>query len=195
MSLVDEAHARVAGAIGPGARVVDATVGNGHDTLRLALRVGPSGLVVGYDVQEEALCATRRRLEAGGMAGRVELRHESHTALAALEDLPVFDAVMFNLGYLPGSHRDVRTSAAGTRVALDAALRRVRSGGRISVVAYPGHEGGIEECRAVSAWATEAAERGHRVEELGIDGARKPAPRLFVVEVRRGAERMPFSIE
>ena len=37
-----------------GDTVIDATLGNGHDTLELARLVGPNGLVHGFDIQEKA---------------------------------------------------------------------------------------------------------------------------------------------
>ena len=43
----------------PGDTVVDATAGNGHDTVFLARLAGPSGQVHAFDVQEEAIRATR----------------------------------------------------------------------------------------------------------------------------------------
>jgi len=39
----------------PGATAVDATVGNGHDTLFLARIVGANGRVYGFEIQEKAL--------------------------------------------------------------------------------------------------------------------------------------------
>src|SRR4051812_2315376 len=46
----------------PGDVVVDATAGNGYDTLFLAERVLPGGRVFTFDVQAEAIEATRARL-------------------------------------------------------------------------------------------------------------------------------------
>lgn len=44
--------------------VVDATMGNGHDTLALAQLVGPSGTVYGFDIQQEAVDSTAAHLAA-----------------------------------------------------------------------------------------------------------------------------------
>ena len=41
-------------AIQPGDRVIDATMGNGHDTLYLCEAVGPEGHVYAFDVQPQA---------------------------------------------------------------------------------------------------------------------------------------------
>lgn len=48
----------------PGDVVVDATCGNGHDTLELARMVGPSGRVVAFDIQPEALASAQALLDS-----------------------------------------------------------------------------------------------------------------------------------
>ena len=42
---------------------MDATVGNGHDTVFLARLVGETGKVIGFDIQEQAIKNTTERLE------------------------------------------------------------------------------------------------------------------------------------
>jgi len=43
--------------------VIDATVGNGYDTEYLAGKVGSTGKVYGFDIQEEAIENTRKKVE------------------------------------------------------------------------------------------------------------------------------------
>ncbi|WP_152394838.1 tRNA (mnm(5)s(2)U34)-methyltransferase [Paenibacillus guangzhouensis] len=162
--------------------VVDATVGTGVDTLFLAKTVGPQGTVYGFDVQPLALELARERLNAAaapGEAGAVtaaagarasrkgagglaaaRLLLRSHAELAAA--LPEaahghVAAVMFNLGYLPVAEIDasarVITLAETTLPALEASLRVLKPGGIVTIVVYPGHEGGDTEGDAVEAWA------------------------------------------
>lgn len=151
------AHDLVRDALHPGALAVDATVGNGHDTLVLADAVGPAGTVVGFDVQAEALHATRDRLQAAGVADRVRLVQAGHETL--LDHLPdgargAVQAVTFNLGYLPGAaDKSVITRPDTTLAALYAATDVLGPGGMITLVLYTGHPGGAEEADAVRAWA------------------------------------------
>ena len=42
--------------------VIDATMGNGYDTVYLAKKVGPKGKVYAFDVQEEAIKSTSKKL-------------------------------------------------------------------------------------------------------------------------------------
>ncbi len=46
----------------PGDFVIDATMGNGHDTAFLAELVGPSGEVFAFDIQKEALINTEQKV-------------------------------------------------------------------------------------------------------------------------------------
>ena len=68
-------------AVQPGDTVVDATMGNGHDTLFLAEQVGAEGRVYAFDIQESALESTRQLLEEHGMSGRVTLQCRSHAEM------------------------------------------------------------------------------------------------------------------
>src|SRR5271165_1244191 len=106
-----------------GALAVDATVGNGYDTLFLAHRVGPKGKVLGFDVQKAALAGARELLKFVGSLDRVSLIHDSHSRLE--DHLPpgaTIQAAMFNLGYLPRGNRQIITRGDTTVAALRAIL-------------------------------------------------------------------------
>ena len=57
----------------PGDTAVDATMGNGHDTQFLCELVGESGHVFAFDIQEQAVENTRRRLMEAGLLARASL--------------------------------------------------------------------------------------------------------------------------
>ena len=178
--LVARAQEAVAPVLAPGAVAVDATAGNGHDTLFLAEAVGPAGRVYAVDVQEAAIAATRARLAEAGLEARIHLAcagHEDLTEQVAPADRGRVAAVMFNLGYLPGGDHTLTTRPPATLDALNAARGLLAPGGRLSVVAYTGHPGGAEEAEAVRAWA-EALSDPHRLER---GGGERP-PQLLVVE-------------
>jgi len=142
-----------------GGPAVDATAGGGVDTLFLARTVGPGGCVYAFDVQEAALARTRERLaqhNADAGLARVELLlagHERMLELAPAEAHGRVQAVMFNLGYLPGGDTAVITKPGTTLAAMEAALALLAPGGVLTAVLYPGHAGGDAEAQAVSAWA------------------------------------------
>ena len=159
LSVLSQAQRWVKDRAGPGDCVVDATAGNGSDTLFLARTVGPRGRVFAFDVQAEALESTRRRLAGDPDAGTLapaELVLAGHETME--ETLPAelhgrVAAVMFNLGYLPGASSPLITLPGTTLAALEAAIRLLRSGGALTAVVYPGHEGGRDEADAVEGWA------------------------------------------
>ena len=57
------AHSLLRQALKAGGRALDATAGNGHDTLLLAQSVGETGRVWAFDVQSKALVQTQGRLK------------------------------------------------------------------------------------------------------------------------------------
>ena len=171
MRLTELAHRKLAEVLLPGDFAADVTAGNGHDTLFLAGAVGETGRVFAFDIQREALEATRARLEKHGVASRVELRLGCHSTLG--ETLPPeargkLGAVTANLGYLPGGPHDIVTTADGTLKMLRAAADNLRAGGMLSVIAYPGHPGGEVESAAVARLLHELAAGGLTLETEGV---------------------------
>lgn len=138
-------------AVEPGARVIDATMGNGHDTQWLAELVGESGHVYGFDIQLEAVSRTRERLQEAGLESRTTLFHAGHEHIAELVSEPV-DAVVFNLGWLPGTDKALRTRAETTLLAVNAALERLKEGGLLTICVYPGHPEGRIELEKLTEW-------------------------------------------
>jgi len=139
-------------ALFPGARAVDATMGNGRDTLWLCRRVGSNGHVYAFDVQPEAVERTGQRLRDEGLSDRATLFCQGHQHMADFVPEPV-DAVMFNLGWLPGAEHAVTTRTGTTLQAVDAALTLLRPQGLMTVCVYPGHEEGARELEALTEWA------------------------------------------
>jgi len=179
------AHDLAARALDPGGVAVDATVGNGHDTMFLAHTVGRDGQVHGFDVQDTALRRTRDRLEAHDCTAPVALHAAGHEAMRPhlpAETHGSVDVVMFNLGYLPDSALDCITRPDTTVSALEATAEVLRSGGVATVVLYTGHEGGPAEAEAVDAWAR--ARDPHHLQARTYAPLNQPndPPRLVVLE-------------
>lgn len=189
MPLTEIAHQKIRSVIRPGDVAIDATVGNGHDTLFLATCVGPEGCVYGFDVQPEALSATLQRVNSAGLHN-VHLIHRSHAELlSALPErlLASVRVVMLNLGYLPGGNKKVTTQAESTTAAIQAGLSLLNAGGIMTILAYVGHAGGSEEAAAVVKLLGDLpTTQFHVCEEISAP-QRAVAPRLFIVE--KTAER------
>lgn len=99
--------------IRPGDCVVDATIGNGNDTLKLCQLVGETGKVYGFDIQEKALKNTASLLQKNGWNNAV-LLHVSHAAISEFIKEKI-QAAVFNLGYLPGGDHSVTTCTDETK--------------------------------------------------------------------------------
>jgi predicted methyltransferase len=165
----------------PGDTAVDATCGNGNDTLLLAERVGATGRVWAFDIQDEAIEQTARKLAEVGYAKRVELIHAGHETMSQ-HVAPGLGAVVFNLGYLPCGDRTVITRSETTLLAMEQALNLLRPGGILAVTAYPGHDGGDSEQIAVDTWAAGLAPRGFHTWRMGQMNVPDSAPYFIMIQ-------------
>ncbi|HPZ42507.1 MAG TPA: class I SAM-dependent methyltransferase [Bacillota bacterium] len=180
-SAVYLAHMFLSQVLGDGGTGIDATAGNGHDTVFLASLVGPRGKVYAFDIQSIALQNTRLLLEQHGYAERVQLFQAGHEEMEKFVSGPV-DAVIFNLGYLPGCDHGVTSSADTTVKAVQAALNLLRSGGRVSIVVYTGHPGGIEEYQKLEEMASALDGKHFHVLRINFLNRSQRAPSVIVIE-------------
>lgn len=123
--------------------VVDATMGNGHDTLFLAKLAKQ---VYAFDIQEQALEKTNQRLQAAGLTN-VQLILQGHETVDQF--VSELKAAIFNLGYLPSADKSIITRPHTTIGALEKLCHMLVRGGRIAIMIYYGHEGGDLEKDAV----------------------------------------------
>lgn len=179
--LASEAMQRL---IRPGDAVVDATMGNGGDTLFLAQLVGDLGHVYAIDIQPAVLERTKERLEAEGLLDRVSFSLAGHQHLAEIVAGPV-QAVMFNLGWLPGGDHGCTTHTETTLEALSQACSCLLPGGLISVCVYPGHEEGRRELEAVREYCRKLPVKTYTVLHHHFINARAETPQLFLIQKNR----------
>lgn len=175
----------VSAALQSGAVAVDATAGNGHDTVFLARCVGADGRVFAIDLQASAIDATRRRLDAANLLDRVTLINACHSALGEhLADAATggIAAVMFNLGFLPGGDRSLISQPVTTIAAIDAALQHLRDAGIASIMSYRGHPGGNEETRSVADYIERLSGSDCDIERFDAPG---DGPVLWLIRPRR----------
>lgn len=127
--------------------VVDATMGNGYDTIYLSKKVGEEGKVYAFDVQEEALKSTSKKIEKENIKN-VELILDGHQNMDKYIKEEV-SCIVFNLGYLPRAKHKIITKADTTILAIKKGLELLKPNGIMSIAIYSGHEGGMEEKNAV----------------------------------------------
>jgi predicted methyltransferase len=182
---VEWAHRVLADKLQPGAWAIDATAGNGHDTLFLTQQVGPQGRIFAFDIQPEALETTRSRLAEHHIPEETyRLILESHARLREAlpeEALGRIDAIMFNLGFRPGCDKQLTTHPSSTLAGLAAAATLLAPGGVLTVVAYPGHEVGQSEAEKVAAWMGSLPPEHYEVQNVSAINRVHLAPQLWLV--------------
>lgn len=179
-----------------GDAVIDATMGNGHDTVALARLVGAEGRVFAFDVQEQALANTEallRRIDeqeesAGGgkLRRRVQLILDSNVNLRryveqSADEPRAVAAALFNLGYLPGGDKSITTTAEETLHAASEALETVKPDGLVAMVLYSGHEQGAKEKELLLQWAERLPAKEYHVAYVSMWNQKKHPPELLLV--------------
>ena len=175
------AHDVLKRTVRPGDRVVDATMGNGHDTLMLCEAVGPAGVVYAFDIQPEAVASTRARLQEHGLAERALLFCAGHQDMDRYVPEQV-RAVVFNLGWLPGGDHAVTTHWETTREALQKAFSLLLPLGVAVVCAYPGHAEGDRERAELLPFLSGLDNRRYNVLHQRFLNAGPGAPECFVIQ-------------
>ena len=128
---------------------IDATAGNGNDTLLLCELVGEQGKVLAFDIQEQALTNTRKRLEESGVLKQVEVLLESHTNMSRYAEPDSVSCIVFNFGYLPGGDHALATKKDSSIEAIREGLSLLKKGGMMSLCIYSGGDSGFEERDAI----------------------------------------------
>lgn len=166
-----------------GDHVIDATVGNGNDTVLLAKLVGPYGKVYGFDIQKEAIEATREKLLLTGLLPQVDLIQDGHENLKQyIPDDQQISAITFNLGYLPKGDKSIITKPNTTIEALKNSLPLLRKQGIISLMVYWGHEGGKDEKEAVDVFVRELPQDEYTVLSYQFVNQMNNPPYLYIIE-------------
>ncbi len=123
----------------PGDIVVDATCGNGNDTLylcRLAKKV------FAIDIQKNAINNTKKLLDSNNITN-YELINNSHEYMNdyLYDYTGKISLITFNLGFLPGGDKSIMTNYKSTLNAIKKGLNLLNKKGIILVTCYPHKEG------------------------------------------------------
>ncbi|QQY80644.1 class I SAM-dependent methyltransferase [Keratinibaculum paraultunense] len=160
---------------------LDCTVGNGKDTLRLAKLVGKNGKVYGFDIQGEAINNTKNKLKELGLEQNVILINDGHENINKYihENL---DFIVYNLGYLPGGDKNIKTQPTTTIKSLKKALPLLNNNGLLLITCYVGHDGGKEEQEIVEIFLKSLDQKMYNVLQFKFINQRNNPPILYGVE-------------
>ncbi len=144
---IDLAHDYWKNHLKKGDFVIDATCGNGNDTLFLSecVLTEADGIVYAYDIQNKAIEKTKELLKdnlTSNQLKRVSFINKSHENFN-LSKKP--SLIVYNLGYLPGHDKTITTNVYSTLKSINNALLLINDSGAISITCYPGHEEGKRE--------------------------------------------------
>ncbi|SDC47292.1 Putative rRNA methylase [Pelagirhabdus alkalitolerans] len=182
--VIPYAHEALKEVTGPGDIVIDATCGNGHDTVMLSEAVGVSGHVYACDLQQQAIDSTNEKLKELNTSN-VSLIHDGHQHIQTYIDPDHIGQVagaIFNLGYLPGSDKSVITTPDSTIQAVDSIFNLLRPSGRIVLVVYYGHPGGDIEKDALLSYLENLDQKEAQVLQYGFINQKNTPPFVLIIE-------------
>lgn len=131
--------------IKPGDLCIDATAGNGHDTLFLSQLTGSAGRVLAFDIQQTALDSTKMRLKKHGAPENVTLLLDSHSHMKNYTQPNTVSCIVFNFGYLPSGDHTIATRSDTSIPAVSQGLDLLKKDGLMSLCIYSGGDSGFEE--------------------------------------------------
>lgn len=166
--------------------IVDATAGNGKDTLFLARHANQKASFWIFDIQEKALMATKNLLVAKDIMINGTYIHDCHSKLDRYISEPI-DIITFNLGYLPGSDHTISTQPSTTIKALEAATALLAPGGIITVVTYPGYQIGYQEHCLIKEFLPSLPQQQYTVACWEMVNQIHNPPILYAIERREGS--------
>lgn len=152
MTITDWIHSVLENSIEEGDFCIDATAGRGKDTLFLSERVGQTGKVLAFDIQEEAIREARRKIADAGWEERVTFVLDGHEHMERYAGKNTADIILFNLGYLPGGDHRLATKASTTLEAMEKGLEVLKKQGLMCICIYSGGDSGFLEKKEVLSW-------------------------------------------
>ena len=155
---------------------IDATVGNGNDTLFLSERCRK---VYGFDIQQVAIDNTAALLKENSITN-YELICDDHRNVDRYIQEEI-DLAVYNLGYLPRGDKHITTKADSTLESLEKVLELLKVNGLISITIYWGHEEGRKERERVVDFLRNLDSQRYHVLYLQMINQSKNAPELMLV--------------
>ncbi len=131
-----------------GDKVIDATIGNGKDSLKILNKIGKTGHLYGFDIQQSAINNSKQLLNENGYTN-ITLFHETHENMKNHFNDESVDMVIFNLGYLPKGDKSITTKISSTLQAVIQATNVIKVNGIVLITCYIGHDEGKKEYDAL----------------------------------------------
>lgn len=163
--------------------VVDATMGNGNDTLILSNLVKNNGKVYSFDIQKDAIISTKKLLQDESNYNNYKLILDSHENLEKYINQKV-KCVTYNLGYLPNGDESIVTKKDTTIKSLNKAISILEKGGIVTILSYYGHKYGIEEMKEVDEFVKNLNYKQFDVIKLQNYNRLNSPPIMYIIKKR-----------
>ena len=125
---------------------MDATSGNGFDTLMLAKL---SKKVFSFDIQSLAIKNTKKLLDDNNINNVIQIKDSHENIYKLLKEYKnKISLIIYNLGYLPGGNKDILTNYKTTLKSLKESFKLLNNKGVILITCYP-HEEGKKESKEI----------------------------------------------
>ena len=128
---------------------VDATLGNGNDSLSIAKQIGPKGHLYAFDIQERAIEKSRALFESNEIVNNYIFILDSHENISDYIETKIDFAIM-NLGYLPGGDKSIITKGNTSIKCIEKLLKLLKGNGILAISSYSGHDLGNEQKQVVN---------------------------------------------
>lgn len=159
---------------------IDATIGNGYDTVFLS-ELNKLKKIYGFDIQETAIETTKEKISKVNTTTDVELILDGHEYVKQYVKESVKIA-FFNLGYLPSGDKNITTLPDTTLIAIENICKLLEKRGRIIITVYHGHENGKVERDALLDYVSELDQKHFNVLQYQFINQKNNAPFLIVIE-------------
>ena len=169
----------------PDGSFIDATLGKGNDLISILTHPNFTGMVLGFDIQAEAIKTTQERIDTQLFNGNYRLIHDSHANLVNyIDHKKLLNGAIFNLGYLPGGDHSITTQANSTLLAIEEISHRLVKRGQIIIVVYSGHPSGQSEKDALFQTLVSYPQEEFQVLQSEFINQRNNPPMVIVIEKR-----------
>ncbi len=155
---------------------VDATCGNGNDTLFLAKNCK---YVYGFDIQKSAVDITESLLKSNEIENYC-LINDGHQNIDQYvkEQCTV---ILFNLGYLPKGDKNITTLAYTTVSAVEKCLNLLKLDGIMIITIYSGHQSGKEEKKQLLDYLMSVDENKFMIRKIENLHTEKNPPEIIAI--------------
>lgn len=167
---------------------IDATCGNGNDTLFLCRALKNTGCVLAFDIQNDAINNTKEILDRNSYTN-YKLFNQCHTKIKDVlidQGIDKANLIMFNLGFLPGGEKSITTETDKTMEAIKQAIELLEPNGILSVMVYPGHFEGSIESSTLDQYMDNLTDENLSIFRLSNLKSKK-SPYLIIIEKRWGS--------